>query len=107
MRIRSSADAGLETCEIPLFAGHIEGLLPEDRWHDCHLHHRAGDREAVEVADQVIIAAIGESCLRARELKQVRLACHRRGDAGDRKSTRLNSSHSQISYAVFCLKKKN
>src|SRR2546430_12156624 len=28
------------------------------------------------------------------------------GFAGDRKSTRLNSSHSQISYAVFCLKKK-
>src|SRR5688572_32762323 len=27
-------------------------------------------------------------------------------DVGDRKSTRLNSSHSQISYAVFCLKKK-
>src|SRR2546427_5920630 len=29
--------------------------------------------------------------------------CH---DQRDRKSTRLNSSHSQISYAVFCLKKK-
>src|SRR2546427_1033591 len=28
------------------------------------------------------------------------------GVAADRKSTRLNSSHSQISYAVFCLKKK-
>src|SRR2546430_17142893 len=27
-------------------------------------------------------------------------------EPGDRKSTRLNSSHSQISYAVFCLKKK-
>src|SRR2546422_2651050 len=27
-------------------------------------------------------------------------------DAGDRKSTRLNSSHGYISYAVFCLKKK-
>src|SRR2546427_2206319 len=27
-------------------------------------------------------------------------------DFADRKSTRLNSSHSQISYAVFCLKKK-
>jgi len=26
--------------------------------------------------------------------------------AGDRKSTRLNSSHANISYAVFCLKKK-
>src|SRR2546430_16754730 len=29
-----------------------------------------------------------------------------RAPARDRKSTRLNSSHSQISYAVFCLKKK-
>src|SRR2546430_7103230 len=28
------------------------------------------------------------------------------GHSRDRKSTRLNSSHSQISYAVFCLKKK-
>src|SRR2546427_2514356 len=30
----------------------------------------------------------------------------RRSSRADRKSTRLNSSHSQISYAVFCLKKK-
>src|SRR2546430_9584733 len=30
----------------------------------------------------------------------------RKGNPRDRKSTRLNSSHSQISYAVFCLKKK-
>src|SRR5689334_24468339 len=29
------------------------------------------------------------------------------GPVEDRKSTRLNSSHSSISYAVFCLKKKN
>src|SRR5688572_31157510 len=43
----------------------------------------------------------------------VRRAAHRDHDgprvgdhAADRKSTRLNSSHSQISYAVFCLKKK-
>src|SRR2546430_10178636 len=34
----------------------------------------------------------------ARKIEFIRL---------DRKSTRLNSSHSQISYAVFCLKKKN
>src|SRR2546430_12458084 len=33
-------------------------------------------------------------------------AGRRGGGARDRKSTRLNSSHSQISYAVFCLKKK-
>src|SRR5688572_31592367 len=32
---------------------------------------------------------------------------HGEVEQGDRKSTRLNSSHSQISYAVFCLKKKN
>src|SRR2546430_6358003 len=32
--------------------------------------------------------------------------CAESVDAKDRKSTRLNSSHSQISYAVFCLKKK-
>src|SRR3712207_7145641 len=31
---------------------------------------------------------------------------HRRSLAPDRKSTRLNSSHANISYAVFCLKKK-
>src|SRR2546430_4180770 len=31
---------------------------------------------------------------------------HRTTEWKDRKSTRLNSSHSQISYAVFCLKKK-
>src|SRR6266511_4897137 len=31
---------------------------------------------------------------------------HRRDPRGDRKSTRLNSSHVKISYAVFCLKKK-
>src|SRR3712207_7493139 len=30
-----------------------------------------------------------------------------RSGPGDRKSTRLNSSHANISYAVFCLKKKN
>src|SRR2546430_3059165 len=39
-----------------------------------------------------------------RSLQQLRHQPAR--DLGDRKSTRLNSSHSQISYAVFCLKKK-
>src|SRR2546421_7160209 len=37
------------------------------------------------------------------EFERVRKVKSRR----DRKSTRLNSSHDQISYAVFCLKKKN
>src|SRR5258708_29059807 len=34
------------------------------------------------------------------------LPLHRSADRGDRKSTRLNSSHQIMSYAVFCLKKK-
>src|SRR3712207_7685900 len=33
--------------------------------------------------------------------------CGRSDQPGDRKSTRLNSSHANISYAVFCLKKNN
>src|SRR2546426_2921572 len=40
-----------------------------------------------------------------RDRIEVRKDCH--GAGGDRKSTRLNSSHLVISYAVFCLKKKN
>src|SRR6266853_2069085 len=44
----------------------------------------------------------GPPCVSARPWP----AAGHRG-ARDRKSTRLNSSHSQISYAVFCLKKKN
>src|SRR2546430_5788036 len=38
--------------------------------------------------------------------RQAERAAHADRGRGDRKSTRLNSSHSQISYAVFCLKKK-
>src|SRR3712207_8205035 len=36
----------------------------------------------------------------------VQRTLHGRQQVGDRKSTRLNSSHANISYAVFCLKKK-
>src|SRR2546422_6278212 len=42
-----------------------------------------------------------------REKKKAALFAHKSQDGGeDRKSTRLNSSHGYISYAVFCLKKK-
>src|SRR3712207_8823597 len=39
--------------------------------------------------------------------RAVRSGCDAPCGAEDRKSTRLNSSHANISYAVFCLKKKN
>src|SRR2546430_6802370 len=62
------------------------------------------------------IARLRQQLLRLRGIVGVRLEGQReverardhapRRPRGDRKSTRLNSSHSQISYAVFCLKKK-
>src|SRR5690606_41556122 len=46
--------------------------------------------------------------IRFREPMMAAMLANRRATApfGDRKSTRLNSSHVKISYAVFCLKKK-
>src|SRR2546427_6169510 len=45
------------------------------------------------------------NAIKARQRRSVR-QYQSAAAAADRKSTRLNSSHSQISYAVFCLKKK-
>src|SRR2546430_12466420 len=61
-------------------------------------------------ADRVLVQNLEEPG-RATPMLDVRLSFgigRRQENAGlrDRKSTRLNSSHSQISYAVFCLKKK-
>src|SRR3989449_6124467 len=50
-------------------------------------------------------AAALERALEIRDLRGVALVGIHRGGR-DRKSTRLNSSHGYISYAVFCLKKK-
>src|SRR2546427_7966022 len=56
-------------------------------------------------ADQTLVVAAGIPA----EWVEVGIpaATTRAWSASDRKSTRLNSSHSQISYAVFCLKKKS
>src|SRR3712207_9008805 len=68
---------------------------------------RSGDQATALSADQ----PRRRGGRRRRELSADReLRDHRRpaqrGPGGDRKSTRLNSSHANISYAVFCLKKK-
>src|SRR5256885_8693499 len=54
---------------------------------------------SIELRTRDVDARVGDACrvLRGRARRGVRL---------DRKSTRLNSSHLVISYAVFCLKKK-
>src|SRR5436853_4784453 len=51
--------------------------------------------------------ADGSACSRrGRLLQEEQVVRSARADGEDRKSTRLNSSHLGISYAVFCLKKK-
>src|SRR5688572_13106338 len=76
---------------LPIFRSGIQAHLnPVDR-------SSTRQREAVIVVAVLILVcacAIGAAASTAV------------GVHGDRKSTRLNSSHSQISYAVFCLKKK-
>src|SRR5689334_24361428 len=59
------------------------------------------DRRRVEGLDDGFLAHVAEQ----RDLLALALR-HFAVGAADRKSTRLNSSHSSISYAVFCLKKK-
>src|SRR2546422_4963949 len=60
-------------------------------------------RRQLESLEHVMLA--GFTHAPAVELSE-RLAKLAPGRLGDRKSTRLNSSHGYISYAVFCLKKK-
>src|SRR5258708_13316674 len=50
---------------------------------------------------------MGGTCLGSLMLPRILSRRHPLRDRKDRKSTRLNSSHQIISYAVFCLKKKN
>src|SRR5256886_12221185 len=68
------------------------------------------DVETVEPHDRLApVVAVIVPAHRRRDDQVARLhrALHAvHGGKGDRKSTRLNSSHSQISYAVFCLQKK-
>src|SRR2546430_12401360 len=65
------------------------------------VHHAAAEPQRVEIVADVVMMM--DVVARAGERVEVAAA---QDAGGDRKSTRLNSSHSQISYAVFCLKKK-
>src|SRR3712207_7948059 len=62
-----------------------------------------GSQVVEDAGARLALAHDGPATLEVRQhLRQVRLLLR-----ADRKSTRLNSSHANISYAVFCLKKKN
>src|SRR5690242_20947445 len=64
-------------CDLLLLDSNVEGNAPEDRQLTSRLY---GGDGRVRIRQELLL--------------------------GDRKSTRLNSSHMSISYAVFCLKKK-
>src|SRR5690348_17879681 len=62
-------------------------------------------REKLKRGDAVKIVAFGDSITAGGDATEPKLIFWQRyADALDRKSTRLNSSHPSISYAVFCLK---
>src|SRR3712207_8332123 len=62
--------------------------------------------EVLEKPEVAIVLLVGGAVRRIGDVLKV-VAVVRRQIPEDRKSTRLNSSHANISYAVFCLKKKN
>src|SRR5689334_23632186 len=62
-----------------------------------HLHSFPTRRSSDLCRARGALSVAGDECLRSFRCRALRI---------DRKSTRLNSSHSSISYAVFCLKKK-
>src|SRR2546422_5034801 len=78
------------------------------------LQQRRDRARRADLAHQVHRADVDPELERRRRherlelaLLEPRLGVEPRLKEGDRKSTRLNSSHGYISYAVFCLKKKN
>src|SRR5207248_7756591 len=81
---------------LHFFAGHRFGIVLVHReWRDRHARGEQVVELPEELAEQVPDPAASSSGSTT--------TCSPR----DRKSTRLNSSHRTISYAVFCLKKKN
>src|SRR6266567_8537915 len=87
VRIREGGDPQLALAKLRELSQPIGGVLG------------GGGQRTVEIAD------LGGGLIRLT-LTQAAITERIRQSVEDRKSTRLNSSHSQISYAVFCLKKK-
>src|SRR3989442_10952761 len=96
----------------------IGGVLASDRLVVCRgddlvaAHHDCTDGDFVLSSGAPrLLERGGHAFMHAPSLERVRTSANSRPSLdrrapGDRKSTRLNSSHVRISYAVFCLKKK-
>src|SRR5687768_18370021 len=102
--IRDVAVTGVQTCALPILERVCAGEVGQPKERDAPEFDRALEHK--EKSDQVRhgqeereAAAHRVEALLTIQLEHLALE--------DRKSTRLNSSHGYISYAVFCLKKKN
>src|SRR5687768_17840639 len=86
----------------------IIGSLPRPGWYTENLGRRAFREAMVERSYREQYLDAVSVYLRDQETAGLDIVTDGdcRFDAEDRKSTRLNSSHGYISYAVFCLKKK-
>src|SRR3712207_8949469 len=93
-----------DTATTEIYTLSLHDALPIWSWRLC-LDVRAKEGEAaLRIRLWWWLRATARLRCRGR-LEGHRLGCRRRRSE-DRKSTRLNSSHANISYAVFCLKKK-
>src|SRR2546430_2155207 len=93
---RDLAVDGAIVVEIPSGLVVCPGLI------DMHVHLREPGQEHKETVATGTAAAVAGGFTAVACMPNTSTV----NDNADRKSTRLNSSHSQISYAVFCLKKK-
>src|SRR2546429_1782051 len=93
--IRDVAVTGVQTCALPISSA-SQGASATSRLHTIPSNARLTTNQLRYTVACTIIVAISHLTLE-KSAKPTRT---------DRKSTRLNSSHGYISYAVFCLKKK-
>src|SRR5256886_4350927 len=116
-RLRAAGIAVVDLNELPDLALYVDGA--DEATPARHLIKGGGGaltREKILAAaaqrfvciidDTKLVTTLGRFPLPIEVIPMARTLVARQLTARDRKSTRLNSSHSQISYAVFCLKKK-
>src|SRR2546430_5677411 len=100
VRVLQHGDDGRERGRVPDLAERIEGVPHHEPALVTEPRQQRGDRRHSHPREHFTHPYPDPPVWLVREERREHL------DGLDRKSTRLNSSHSQISYAVFCLKKK-